>query len=200
MPVCPHAGGVGLCELVQHLILFDYISVSASLDNRWVDIPARHSKPFNLQLHNIIISFGYNCVIIWAVVRCWNKICSFSGCVNLWTTSISTSEVLLWFITPTTCLPRYGLIKMIWCCGHSFKFCGSFNSCPLFLLVIVPSGSRLLLWDVGVVSADTPVPSGASVEEPPVTVRCRGGSRAVKVDFSTKHRRLPDNDILNQIH
>lgn len=34
VPVCPHAGGVGLCELVQHLILFDYISVSASLSNR----------------------------------------------------------------------------------------------------------------------------------------------------------------------
>ncbi|XP_008580909.1 PREDICTED: mitochondrial enolase superfamily member 1 [Galeopterus variegatus] len=34
IPVCPHAGGVGLCELVQHLIIFDYISVSASLENR----------------------------------------------------------------------------------------------------------------------------------------------------------------------
>ncbi|XP_021519969.1 mitochondrial enolase superfamily member 1 isoform X2 [Meriones unguiculatus] len=34
IPVCPHAGGVGLCELVQHLIIFDYISVSASLQNR----------------------------------------------------------------------------------------------------------------------------------------------------------------------
>ncbi|XP_026868955.2 mitochondrial enolase superfamily member 1 isoform X2 [Electrophorus electricus] len=34
VPVCPHAGGVGLCELVQHLILFDYISLSASLNNR----------------------------------------------------------------------------------------------------------------------------------------------------------------------
>ncbi|XP_034562196.1 mitochondrial enolase superfamily member 1 [Notolabrus celidotus] len=34
VPVCPHSGGVGLCELVQHLILFDYISVSASLSNR----------------------------------------------------------------------------------------------------------------------------------------------------------------------
>ncbi|XP_075936441.1 mitochondrial enolase superfamily member 1 isoform X3 [Anarhichas minor] len=34
VPVCPHAGGVGLCELVQHLILFDYIGVSASLSNR----------------------------------------------------------------------------------------------------------------------------------------------------------------------
>ncbi|XP_022622821.1 mitochondrial enolase superfamily member 1 [Seriola dumerili] len=34
VPVCPHAGGVGLCELVQHLILFDYICVSASLSDR----------------------------------------------------------------------------------------------------------------------------------------------------------------------
>ncbi|XP_037549866.1 mitochondrial enolase superfamily member 1 [Nematolebias whitei] len=34
VPVCPHAGGVGLCELVQHLVLFDYICVSASLSNR----------------------------------------------------------------------------------------------------------------------------------------------------------------------
>uniref|UniRef100_UPI0037E7B2D1 mitochondrial enolase superfamily member 1 isoform X2 n=1 Tax=Semicossyphus pulcher TaxID=241346 RepID=UPI0037E7B2D1 len=34
VPVCPHAGGVGLCELVQHLILFDYISVSADLSSR----------------------------------------------------------------------------------------------------------------------------------------------------------------------
>jgi L-fuconate dehydratase len=34
VPVCPHAGGVGLCELVQHLSIFDYIAVSASLKNR----------------------------------------------------------------------------------------------------------------------------------------------------------------------
>jgi L-fuconate dehydratase len=34
IPVCPHAGGVGLCELVQHLSIFDYIAVSASLQNR----------------------------------------------------------------------------------------------------------------------------------------------------------------------
>jgi len=34
IPVCPHAGGVGLCEYVQHLAFFDYIAVSASLDNR----------------------------------------------------------------------------------------------------------------------------------------------------------------------
>jgi L-fuconate dehydratase len=34
VPVCPHAGGVGLCEYVQHLALVDYIAISASLDNR----------------------------------------------------------------------------------------------------------------------------------------------------------------------
>ena len=37
VPVCPHAGGVGLCEYVQHLSLFDYIAVSASLENRVVE-------------------------------------------------------------------------------------------------------------------------------------------------------------------
>ena len=34
VPVCPHAGGVGLCEYVQHISLFDYICVSASLEGR----------------------------------------------------------------------------------------------------------------------------------------------------------------------
>ncbi len=34
IPVCPHAGGVGLCEFVQHLSMIDYICVSASLENR----------------------------------------------------------------------------------------------------------------------------------------------------------------------
>jgi L-fuconate dehydratase len=34
VPVCPHAGGVGLCELVQHLSIFDYVAVSASLEDR----------------------------------------------------------------------------------------------------------------------------------------------------------------------
>lgn len=34
IPVCPHAGGVGLCELVQHLAIFDYIAIGAHLENR----------------------------------------------------------------------------------------------------------------------------------------------------------------------
>ncbi len=34
IPVCPHAGGVGLCEYVNHLIMIDYLCVGASLENR----------------------------------------------------------------------------------------------------------------------------------------------------------------------
>jgi L-fuconate dehydratase len=37
VPVCPHAGGVGLCEYVQHLSIFDYIAVTGSLENRRVE-------------------------------------------------------------------------------------------------------------------------------------------------------------------
>lgn len=37
IPVCPHAGGVGLCEYVQHLQMFDYICVTGSKDDRLVE-------------------------------------------------------------------------------------------------------------------------------------------------------------------
>jgi L-fuconate dehydratase len=37
VPVCPHAGGVGLCELVQHLSAFDYVAVSGSMDGRVIE-------------------------------------------------------------------------------------------------------------------------------------------------------------------
>jgi L-fuconate dehydratase len=37
VPVCPHAGGVGLCELVQHLSAFDYIAVSGALEGRMIE-------------------------------------------------------------------------------------------------------------------------------------------------------------------
>jgi L-fuconate dehydratase len=36
-PVCPHAGGVGLCELVQHLSMVDYAIVSGSLRDRVIE-------------------------------------------------------------------------------------------------------------------------------------------------------------------
>jgi len=37
VPVCPHAGGVGLCEYVQHLSMIDYIAISGSLENRIIE-------------------------------------------------------------------------------------------------------------------------------------------------------------------
>jgi len=40
VPVCPHAGGVGLCEAVQHLSMFDYVALTGTTDGRmieWID-------------------------------------------------------------------------------------------------------------------------------------------------------------------
>ncbi|MFD7439203.1 enolase C-terminal domain-like protein [Streptomyces sp. NPDC059861] len=37
VPVCPHAGGVGLCELVQHLAMFDYLAISGTTDDRVIE-------------------------------------------------------------------------------------------------------------------------------------------------------------------
>jgi L-fuconate dehydratase len=37
VPVCPHAGGVGLCEAVQHLSMFDFVAVSGSIDGRIIE-------------------------------------------------------------------------------------------------------------------------------------------------------------------
>ena len=37
VPVCPHAGGVGLCEVVQHLAMFDYVAVSGTMDGRMIE-------------------------------------------------------------------------------------------------------------------------------------------------------------------
>nr|ACO15270.1 Mandelate racemase [Caligus clemensi] len=37
VPVCPHAGGVGLCEMVQHLQVFDYVSLSGTFENRMIE-------------------------------------------------------------------------------------------------------------------------------------------------------------------
>jgi L-fuconate dehydratase len=35
--VCPHAGGVGLCEAVQHLSMIDYIAISGSMEDRYIE-------------------------------------------------------------------------------------------------------------------------------------------------------------------
>lgn len=37
VPVCPHAGGVGLCELVQHLAMFDYVALSGTTERRFIE-------------------------------------------------------------------------------------------------------------------------------------------------------------------
>jgi L-fuconate dehydratase len=40
VPVCPHAGGVGLCEIVQHLSMFDYVALTGTTEGRmieWID-------------------------------------------------------------------------------------------------------------------------------------------------------------------
>jgi L-fuconate dehydratase len=37
VPVCPHAGGVGLCEYVQHLAIYDYVAVNPSLRDRYCE-------------------------------------------------------------------------------------------------------------------------------------------------------------------
>jgi L-fuconate dehydratase len=34
VPICPHAGGVGLCEYAQHVSMFDFVAVGGSFDNR----------------------------------------------------------------------------------------------------------------------------------------------------------------------
>ncbi|MBY6062123.1 L-fuconate dehydratase [Microbacterium esteraromaticum] len=36
-PVCPHAGGVGLCEAVQHLSMFDFVAVSGTREGRLIE-------------------------------------------------------------------------------------------------------------------------------------------------------------------
>jgi L-alanine-DL-glutamate epimerase-like enolase superfamily enzyme len=41
VPVCPHAGGVGLCGYVQHLVLF-YCSLFSLVGNRWLSSDIDH--------------------------------------------------------------------------------------------------------------------------------------------------------------
>jgi L-fuconate dehydratase len=37
LPVCPHAGGVGLCEYVQHLSMIDYLCIAATREGRVIE-------------------------------------------------------------------------------------------------------------------------------------------------------------------
>lgn len=56
VPVCPHAGGVGLCEYVQHLSIFDYICVSATLENRELEFADHLHEHF---VNPVIIKNGH---------------------------------------------------------------------------------------------------------------------------------------------
>ncbi len=55
IPVCPHAGGVGLCEYVQHLQMWDFVSVSASAENRIVEYVDHLHEHF---LHPCVVKNG----------------------------------------------------------------------------------------------------------------------------------------------
>lgn len=35
--MCPHAGGVGLCEMVQHLQMWDYVALSGQSKDRYIE-------------------------------------------------------------------------------------------------------------------------------------------------------------------
>ena len=46
VPVCPHAGGLGLCEYVQHISAIDYVCVSASLADRTTEYASHLHEHF----------------------------------------------------------------------------------------------------------------------------------------------------------
>jgi L-fuconate dehydratase len=55
VPVCPHAGGVGLCEHVQHFSMFDYVAVSGSMENRVVEFADHLHEHF---VHPVVMRDG----------------------------------------------------------------------------------------------------------------------------------------------
>jgi L-fuconate dehydratase len=55
VPVCPHAGGVGLCEYVQHLAMIDYVAISGTLENRLIEYVDHLHEHF---LHPVVIKNG----------------------------------------------------------------------------------------------------------------------------------------------
>ncbi len=56
VPVCPHAGGVGLCEHVQHFSVFDYICVSGTLENRITEYADHLHEHF---VHPVVMRGGH---------------------------------------------------------------------------------------------------------------------------------------------
>lgn len=56
IPVCPHAGGVGLCEYVQHLSMIDFIAISGSWENRFCEHAGHLHEHF---VHPISMKHGH---------------------------------------------------------------------------------------------------------------------------------------------
>lgn len=46
--VCPHAGGIGLCEMVQHLQFWDYISLSCSKEGKFIEYVDQQHEHFKV--------------------------------------------------------------------------------------------------------------------------------------------------------
>ncbi len=85
VPICPHGGGVGLCEYVQHLSMFDFIAVTGSMDGKvieYVDHLHEHFKHpvivkngnyfpplaagYSAEMHpSSLENYDYNCGKIW---------------------------------------------------------------------------------------------------------------------------------------
>jgi len=55
VPVCPHAGGVGLCEYVQHLAMFDFVCVSGTTSGRLIEYVDHLHEHFE---HPVVIRDG----------------------------------------------------------------------------------------------------------------------------------------------
>jgi L-fuconate dehydratase len=55
VPVCPHAGGVGLCELVQHLSMFDFVAVSGDVEGRIIEMADHLHEHF---VHPVVVTDG----------------------------------------------------------------------------------------------------------------------------------------------
>ena len=52
--MCPHGGGVGLCEYIQHISIFDYICVSASLENRLEFVLSYYTRNFHMKYFSVV--------------------------------------------------------------------------------------------------------------------------------------------------
>lgn len=44
--MCPHAGGVGLCEMVQHLQMWDFVALSGTSEGKWVEYVDQQHEQF----------------------------------------------------------------------------------------------------------------------------------------------------------